>query len=123
MAVGWIEGAQSEGVIANVKRFAANNQEGMGPGAQGTPLGVGVLGDRYTVNAVVDERTLHEIYLPAFEAAVNEANVGSIMCSYNRLNGQYACENTHLLETILRPDWGFEDCALSDYAAAPPDAT
>ena len=108
MAVGWIEGAQSEGVIANVKHFAANNQEGMGPGPQGTPLGVGVLGDRYTVNAVVDERTLHEIYLPAFEAAVHEANVGSIMCSYNRLNGQYACENTHLLETILRLDWGFE---------------
>ena len=123
MAVGWIEGAQSEGVIANVKHFAANNQEGMGPAPQGVPLGVGVLGDRYTVNAVVDERTLREIYLPAFEAAVNEANVGSIMCSYNRLNGQYACENAHLLETILRLDWGFEGYVLSDYGAAHPDGT
>ena len=123
MAVGWIEGAQSEGVIANVKHFAANNQEGMGPAAQGTPLGVGVLGDRYTVNAVVDERTLREIYLPAFEAAVNEANVGSIMCSYNRLNGQYACENEHLLETILRHDWRFEGYVLSDYGAAHPNGT
>src|SRR5437773_4422988 len=123
IAVGWIEGAQSEGVIANVKHFAANNQEGMGPAPQGVPLGVGVLGDRYTVNAVVDERTLREIYLPAFEAAINEANVGSIMCSYNRLNGQYACENAHLLETILRLDWGFEGYVLSDYGAAHPDGT
>src|SRR5438067_910206 len=123
MAVAWIEGAQSEGVIANVKHFAANNQEGMGPAPQGVPLGVGVLGDRYTVNAVVDERTLREIYLPAFEAAVNEANVGSIMCSYNRLNGQYACENEHLLETILRYDWGFAGYVLSDYGAAHANGT
>src|SRR5947209_4761682 len=123
MAVGWIEGAQSEGVIANVKHFAANNQEGMGPAPQGVPLGVGVLGDRYTVNAVVDERTLREIYLPAFEAAINEANVGSIMCSYNRLNGQYACENEHLLETILRQDWRFEGYVLSDYGAAHANGT
>src|SRR5439155_7507 len=84
-------------------------------GPQGVPLGVGVLGDRYTVNVVVDERTLREIYLPAFEAAVNEANVGSVMCSYNRLNGEYACENEHLLETILRYDWGFAGYVLSDY--------
>src|SRR5438094_6300273 len=123
MAVGWIEGAQGEGVIANVKHFAANNQEGMGPAPQGVPLGVGVLGDRYTVNAVVDERTLREIYLPAFEAAINEANVGSIMCSYNRLNGQYACENEHLLETILRHDWGFAGYVLSDYGAAHANGT
>src|SRR5437763_5485089 len=123
IAVGWIEGAQSEGVIANVKHFAANNQEGMGPAPQGVPLGVGVLGDRYTVNAVVDERTLREIYLPAFEAAVNEANVGSVMCSYNRLNGEYACENEHLLETILRYDWGFAGYVLSDYGAAHANGT
>src|SRR5437762_3413593 len=123
MAVAWIEGAQSEGVIANVKHFAANNQEGMGPAPQGTPLGVGVVGDRFTVNAVVDERTLREIYLPAFEAAVNEANVGSIMCSYNRLNGQYACENEHLLETILRQDWRFAGYVLSDYGAAHANGT
>src|SRR6266581_2178064 len=123
MAVGWIAGAQSEGVIANVKHFAANNQEGVGPGLQGTPLGVGVVGDRFTVNAVVDERTLREIYLPAFETAVNDANVGSIMCSYNRLNGQYACENEHLLETILRQDWRFEGYVLSDYGAAHANGT
>ena len=95
----------------------------MGPAPQGAPLGAGVVGDRYTVNAVVDERTLREIYLPAFEAAVNEANVGSIMCSYNRLNGQYACENKHLLETILRHDWRFEGYVLSDYGAAHPNGT
>src|SRR5207244_3108585 len=108
IAVGWIRGAQGEGVIADVKHFAANNQEGVGPAPPpGVPIGLGLVGDRYTVDAVVDERTLREIYLPAFEAAVKEAQVGSVMCAYNRLNGQYACENQHLLESILKGDWGF----------------
>ena len=123
-AVGWIEGAQSEGIIANVKHFAANNPEGdAGPLAQtnqpADPLGPPpAQGDRFTVNSVVDERTLREIYLPQFEAAVKQANVGSIMCSYNRLNGQYACENDHLLQQILERDWGFKGYVLADYGAA-----
>jgi beta-glucosidase len=69
------------------------------------------------VNEVVDERTLREIYLPHFEAAVKEAGVGSVMCSYPRVNGQYACENKHLLE-ILKREWGFRGYVLADYGAA-----
>ena len=119
MAVGWITGAQSEGVIANVKHFAANNQEGLGPQPPpGTPIGVGLLGNRLVSNAVVDERTLREIYLPAFEAAVKEARVGSVMCSYNRVNGDYACQNAFLLQKVLREDWGFKGYVLADYGAA-----
>jgi beta-glucosidase len=121
-AVSWIEGVQSQGVIGNVKHFAANNQEGADPtgvaGAPGFPLGVGALGDRYVSNSIVDDRALHEIYLPQFEAAVNEAHVGSVMCSYNQLDGQYACENTHLLQDILRRQWGFHGYVLADYGAA-----
>src|SRR5437773_7745306 len=113
-----------EGVIADAKHFAANNQEGLGPEPPpGAPIGLGLVGDRFTVNAVVDERTLREIYLPAFEAAVKEAQVGSVMCAYNRLNGQYACENQHLLEWILEADWGFPGYVLSDYGAAHPSGT
>src|SRR5437016_8022154 len=124
VAVGWIRGGQGEGVIADAKHFAANNQEGRGPEPPpGAPIGLGLVGDRFTVNAVVDERTLREIYLPAFEAAVKEAQVGSVMCAYNRLNGQYACENQHLLESILEDDWGFPGYVLSDYGAAHPSGT
>jgi beta-glucosidase len=123
LTVGWIRGAQAQGVIANVKHYAANNQEGdagalAGGSAPGQPLGPpGTQGNRLTVNAQVDERTLREIYLPQFEAAVKEANVGSVMCSYNRLNGQYACENTHLLQEVLERDWGFKGYVLADYGA------
>ncbi len=101
-AVGWIKGAQAQGVIANVKHFAANNQET----------------ERMTGNSVVDERTLREIYLPQFEAAVKEADSGSVMCSYNKLNGQYACENRHLLTDILKGEWGYKGFVLADYPAA-----
>jgi beta-glucosidase len=122
LTVGWIDGAQSQGVIGNVKHFAANNQEGADPtgqlGSPNAPLGAGALGDRYYVNAVVDDRTLHEIYLPQFEAAINEAHVGSVMCAYNQLNGQYACENKRLLQQILRRDWGFRGYVIADYGAA-----
>ncbi len=102
IGVAWIEGAQAEGVIANVKHYAANNQEP----------------DRFVTNAVVDQRTLREIYLPQFEAAVKEANSGSVMCSYNRVNGQFACENRQLLEEILRDEWGFKGFVLTDYGFA-----
>jgi beta-glucosidase len=118
MGVGWIQGAQSQGVIADVKHFAANNQEGQGAAVPGAPVGAGVQGNRLTVDARVDERTLHEIYLPQFEAAVKEGRAGTVMCSYNRLNGQYACENKHLLADILRGEWGFKGYVLADYGAA-----
>src|SRR3954469_21556185 len=124
LTVGWIEGAQSEGVIANVKHYAANNQEGApgaagNTGAPGQPLGPpNAQGNRLTVNSVVDERTLREVYLPQFEAAIKDANAGSVMCSYNRLNGQYACENQHLLRDVLQRDWGFKGYTIADYGAA-----
>jgi beta-glucosidase len=102
IGVAWIAGAQSEGVVGNVKHYAVNNQEP----------------DRFITNAIVDQRTLREIYLPHFEAAVKEANVGSIMCSYNRVNGQFACENRALLEDILRDEWGFKGFVLTDYGFA-----
>jgi beta-glucosidase len=121
--VAWIRGAQSTGVIANVKHFAANNQEGAGPGADAVRPGQPVPppsteGSRFTVNVVVGERALHEIYLPQFEAAVKDAHVGSVMCSYPRVRGTYACENGLLLQTILRRDWGFRWFVLADYGAA-----
>ena len=124
MTVEAINGLQAEGVIANVKHFAANNQEGYGGpaanliGRPGVPLGVGGEGNRFIVESQVDERTLREIYLPQFEAAVKEANVGSVMCSYNRLNGPWACENGFLLEQILRREWGFKGYVIADYGAA-----
>ena len=128
MAVKWIEGAQGQGVIGDVKHFAANNQEGQSPaadqGGPGQPLGPPAgEGNRLLVDSVVDQRTLREIYLPQFEAAVKEAKVGSVMCSYNRLNGQYACENDELLEKILKHEWGFKGYVLADYGAAHPNGT
>lgn len=96
-----IRGIQSNPVLAQVKHYAANNQET----------------DRMTVDSVVDERTLRELYLPAFEAAVKDGHAGSIMCSYNRLNGKYACENPELLDGYLRRDWGFEGFVTSDWGA------
>jgi beta-glucosidase len=117
LGVDWIKGVQAQGVIADVKHYAVNNQEGQGESFPGAPVGVGVQGSRLTVNEHVDERTLREIYLPHFEAAVKEAGVGSVMCSYPRVNGQYACENEHLLE-ILKREWGFRGYVLADYGAA-----
>jgi beta-glucosidase len=85
----------------------------------GLPLGAPpAAGNRMTENSVVDERTLREIYLPQFEAAVKDAHVGTIMCSYNRVNGDYACENPHLLHDILERDWGFKGYVIADYGAA-----
>jgi len=101
-AVGWIRGAQATGVIANVKHFAANNQET----------------ERMSINAEIDERTLREIYLPHFEAAVKDAGSGSVMCAYNKVNTRYSCENEHLLKDILTGEWGFRGFVLADYPAA-----
>jgi beta-glucosidase len=101
MSVAEIQGIQSEGIIANVKHFAVNNQEV----------------DRMKVSAKVDERTLHEIYLPAFEASVKEGKVASLMAAYNKVNGVYCCENTILLDQILKKDWGFQGFITSDFGA------
>src|SRR3954462_604264 len=96
-----IRGIQSQNVLAQAKHYAANNQET----------------DRMTVDSRVDERTLREIYLPGFERAIKEGHLGSIMCSYNRLNGPYACENKELLDGYLRRDWGFTGFVTSDWGA------
>ncbi|HVU33819.1 MAG TPA: glycoside hydrolase family 3 C-terminal domain-containing protein [Opitutaceae bacterium] len=101
LGVAEIRGIQGADVIAEVKHFAANNQEY----------------DRKTINELVDERTLREIYLPAFEAAVKEGDVGAVMAAYPSVNGEPCCENTHLLQDILRGDWGFKGLVQSDYTA------
>lgn len=118
MGVGFIEGIQSQGLIANVKHYAVNNQEGEGYAVPGSPLGVAGEGNRLFVNAILGERALREIYLPAFEAAVKDADVGTVMCAYNRINGTYGCENEHLLVDILKREWGFKGFVLTDYGAA-----
>ncbi len=122
-AVGWVDGAQSQGVMATVKHLALNNQEGYSPAAQtsvpGQLLGPAPTeGNRMLVDARVDERTLHEIYLPAFEAAVRRAHAALVMCAYNRVNGVYACQNRQLLTDVLRREWGFRGYVVADYGAA-----
>lgn len=102
MAAGYIRGIQSKGVGACPKHFAANSQELR----------------RMASDSVMDERTLREIYLTGFEIAVKEAAPKSIMTSYNRINGVYANENAHLLQEILRDDWGFDGFAVSDWGAS-----
>jgi beta-glucosidase len=98
---------QAEGVIATVKHYAVNNQEA----------------ERMTISVELDERTLNEIYLPAFEASVKEAGVWAVMGSYNRLNGTYACEHSNLLHDILRTRWGFQGLVMSDWGATHSAAT
>jgi len=101
IAVSYIEGIQSQGVVATVKHFAANNQEY----------------DRYNVSSDVDERTLREIYLPAFEAAVKEAHVGAVMDSLNLVNGEHTTQNAHLNLDILKKEWGFDGILMSDWGS------
>jgi beta-glucosidase len=99
MAAAAIRGIQSNPVLAQAKHYAANNQET----------------DRMTISAEIDDRTMREIYLPAFEASVKEGHAGSVMCAYNRLHGKYACENKELLTGYLRRDWGFDGFVTSDW--------
>ena len=101
LAVSFIEGVQSRGVGTSLKHFAANNQEFQ----------------RFSISAEVDERTLHEIYLPAFEAAVKRARPWTVMCAYNKLNGTYCSENHWLLADTLKGEWGFEGLVVSDWGA------
>jgi beta-glucosidase len=98
LAVSYIQGLQSEKVMATVKHFACNNQEW----------------SRANVNAVVSERALREIYLPGFEAAIKEGHSWSVMSALNRVNGSYCSENKHLLTDILKNDWGFPGFVMSD---------
>ncbi|GAB6902355.1 glycoside hydrolase family 3 C-terminal domain-containing protein [Kineosporia succinea] len=101
LGAAWVNGVQSQGVGASLKHFAANNQET----------------ERMRVSAEVDERTLREIYLPAFEHTVKTANPATIMASYNKINGTYVTENTWLLEDVLRGEWGFKGYVVSDWGA------
>jgi beta-glucosidase len=112
-AVGWINGLQAQGVMADVKHFAANNQEGQ---VGVSPL-FGVYGGRSFVNVHVDPRALHEIELTPFEAAVTQAHSATVMCSYNLLEGTYACANPFLLKDTLRSLWGFDGFTVSDALA------
>ena len=70
---------------------------------------------RTTIHTIVDERTLHEIYFPAFKAAVQEAGVWAVMGAYNKFNGQYCCHNSYLLNDVLRGEWGFDGVVVSDF--------
>jgi beta-glucosidase len=96
-----VRGQQAEGVAASVKHFAANNQET----------------ERMRVSADVDERTLREIYLPAFERVVTDAAPATVMCSYNKINGVYASENRWLLTDLLRDEWRYPGVVVSDWGA------
>jgi beta-glucosidase len=99
LVVPYIQGVQSRGVITTVKHFACNNSDY----------------DRHRMNSEVDERTLQEIYFPAFKAAVQKGGSKSVMCSYNPVNGVFASENKDLLTGVLREDWGFDGFVISDW--------
>lgn len=102
MAAGLIEGIQSQGVAATPKHFALNSQELR----------------RQASNSIVDERTMRELYLTAFEIAIRQAHPWALMTSYNMINGTYANENKHLLKDILREEWGFNGLVVSDWGGS-----
>ncbi|MGE5395082.1 MAG: glycoside hydrolase family 3 C-terminal domain-containing protein [Candidatus Saccharibacteria bacterium] len=101
MAVAYIKGVQSQGVVCTAKHYACNNQEW----------------DRNNISSDVDERTLREIYLPAFKAAVTDGKAGAVMNSYNLINSIHATQNGHLNNEILKGDWGFDGVLMSDWSS------
>lgn len=101
LAVAHINGVQSQNIGTSVKHFALNNSEFQ----------------RFTISSEAGERAIREIYLPAFEAAVQESHTWTVMCSYNKVNGTYASENRYLLTDILKEEWGFEGFVVSDWGA------
>lgn len=101
MVVGYVEGVQSQGVVATIKHFALNDQEY----------------DRHNVSSDADERAMREIYFPAFEAGVREAHAGAIMDSYNLINGVHATQNGFLNNQVLKKDWGFDGIVMSDWTS------
>jgi beta-glucosidase len=101
IAVGYINGVQSEGVSATIKHFMGNNSEF----------------DRHNVDSIIDERTMREIYLPVFESAVKEAHVGAIMDSYNLTNGAHLTQNAYLNQDVVKKEWGFTGIIMSDWSS------
>ncbi|WP_099466875.1 beta-glucosidase family protein [Konateibacter massiliensis] len=101
LGAAYVEGVQSQGIGACVKHFLANNQETR----------------RMTSSSEVDERTLREIYMPAFERVVKKVKPWAVMCSYNKINGTYASENRQYMTDILRKEWEFDGCVISDWGA------
>src|SRR5271163_3285596 len=101
IAVGYIEGMQSQGVSATAKHFMGNNSDF----------------DRHNVDSIIDERTMREIYLPAFEAAVKQGHVRSVMDSYNLTNGSHMTQNGYLNNDVLKKEWGFDGILMSDWTS------
>ncbi|MDR2751310.1 MAG: glycoside hydrolase family 3 C-terminal domain-containing protein [Clostridiales bacterium] len=102
LGAAYVKGLQSKGIGCSAKHYAANNQETK----------------RMSTDSVLDERTLREIYLPAFEKVVKEGKAKTLMCSYNKINGAYAAVNKKLLDDILRGEWGFDGFVMTDWGAA-----
>jgi beta-glucosidase len=101
LAVAFVEGVQGEGVIPSVKHFVANNQEF----------------ERHRIDVKVDPRALHEVYFPAFRAAIQEGGAWAVMSAYNKVNGRWCAENAKLLTDALRKRWGFEGFVISDWGS------